>query len=274
MNKLGLSYTDGDNSGRIRVLCLGDIVGPPTVAMINRNLWKIRKERAIDLVIANGENAEIGNGLSTVGADTLFKSGVDVITSGNHIWQKKDIRRYLDECDNILRPANYPSSVPGKGWTIADFSGRKALVMNLQGTVYMESLDSPFTTADKILAENKGKYDLSILDFHAEATSEKIALGLYLDGRVNIIVGTHTHVQTADEKILNNGSGYITDLGMCGVQTGVLGVDSQCIIERFTTKIPNRFIPAEGTPELNGAIFVFDVASGRVVSVDRFAYKE
>ncbi|MBO4356309.1 MAG: TIGR00282 family metallophosphoesterase [Clostridia bacterium] len=258
----------------MRILCLGDIVGQAAVSLINRNLWKIRKDYSIDFVVANGENADVGNGLTSATAEILFKSGIDVITSGNHIWQKKDMRQYLEENGNVLRPANYPPSVPGKGWTLTDFAGRRALVFNVQGTVYMEALDNPFFAADRILSENKGKFDIAIADFHAEATSEKIAFGRYLDGRANIIFGTHTHVQTADEQILPNGSGYITDLGMCGVQTGVLGVSADCIIEKFTTKLPVRFTPAEGTPELRGAVFILEGYDNKVKAVRRFSFSE
>lgn len=253
----------------IRVLCLGDIVGNLGTNKVCRELWNVRRKLNIDLVVANGENAEPGNGLLRSSADRLLAYGVDVITSGNHIWQKKEMHSYLDECKYILRPANYPDRTPGGGAVLLDANGRRALVMNVQGTVFMESLADPFDTVDRLLERYKGEYDLSVLDIHAEATSEKIALARYFDGRINVIVGTHTHVQTADEQILPQGSGYITDLGMCGVQSGVLGVDARCIIDKFRTKMPTKFLHAEGDPICYGAIFDINDKNGKVEYVER-----
>ncbi|MPN45364.1 2',3'-cyclic-nucleotide 2'-phosphodiesterase [bioreactor metagenome] len=190
-----------------------------------------------------------------------------MITSGNHILHKRDIYRYLDDKNAILRPANYPGDCPGHGWAIENACGMRILTMNLMGVVFLESLASPFETADAILKSAQGGYDLSILDFHAEATSEKIALARYLDGRVDVIFGTHTHVQTNDACILPGKTGYITDIGMTGVKDSVLGVDSKCSITRFLTKMPVRFDQAEGKCRISGALFSYDTALKQVVSV-------
>lgn len=254
------------------ILCLGDVVGVAAVDKISRELWAFRKANNISLTVANGENADPGNGITRATADRLLSSGVDVITSGNHIWQKKDMHDYLDVCRYILRPANYSDRTPGRGALLCDAEGRRVLVMNVQGNVYMDALADPFDTVDRLLERHRGEYDLSVLDIHAEATSEKIALARYFDGRIDVIVGTHTHVQTADEQILPKGSGYITDLGMCGVQSGVLGVDAECIIGRFRTKMPTRFLPAEGVPDCRGAIFGINVQNKRVEFVKRVIF--
>ncbi len=256
----------------MKILLLGDIVGPDSVGQISRNLWNYRKQKGISLVVANGENAEAGNGLLPETAKLLVKRGVDVITSGNHIWKHNALRAYLDESSSLVRPLNYPGQCPGKGYTLLEADGFRFLVMNVQGTVYMESLASPFESVENALAINKGKYDFAILDIHAEATSEKLALAYCFDGRINIMAGTHTHVQTADERVLPNGSGYITDLGMCGVQDGILGVKNEIIIERMKTKLPAKFVLKEGNPVSCGALFDLDVSNGRVISVSRVLF--
>lgn len=238
-----------------RVLCLGDVVGPEGVAYLRGHLWEVRKEYGIDLAVVNGENADPGNGISAASADLLLAAGADVITSGNHIWQKKDMRDYLDNSEFILRPANYPDLNPGKGYALIDAGGARVLVMNVQGTAFMEPLADPFETVEKILARTAGKYDYAVLDVHAEATSEKLALGRYFDGRIQVIVGTHTHVATADERILPGGSGYVTDLGMCGSENGILGVATDCILERMRFKMPVKFLLAEGNVRAHGCVF-------------------
>ncbi len=255
-----------------RVLCLGDIVGTAAVEYISHRLWNFRKQNNINLTVANGENADPGNGITRASAEKLLSSGVDVITSGNHVWQKKDMHAYLDECRYMLRPANYPSRDPGSGAVLCDADGKRVLVMNVQGTVFMESLADPFDTVDALLESYRGKYDYSVLDIHAEATAEKIALARYFDGRIDIIFGTHTHVQTADEQILDKKTGYITDLGMSGVQSGVLGVDTDCIIEKFRTKMPTRFLPAQGDVKVKGAIFGINAQNGGVEFVERVEF--
>jgi len=254
----------------MNILCIGDIVGPQAVEFVTKNLWKIRKEYAISFVVANGENADLGNGLMEATAKLLLQSGVDVITSGNHIWQKSGIYPFLDDCRYLLRPANYPSTNPGHGWVIVDADGCRVLVMNVQGLVYMdESLSSPFDAIDSILAKNKGEYDIAVLDIHAEATSEKAALAHYFDGRVDIICGTHTHVQTADERILPGGSAFITDLGMCGVQNSALGVKYEPIIRKLRTGMPQRFELAVGEITMNSVIFVHNQQNSKIELVKR-----
>lgn len=240
----------------MKILCLGDIVGPDAVDRLCKTLYKVRRERQIDFVMLNGENADVGNGLSKDTAERLLSAGVDVITGGNHIFQKRDIYHYLDDEERILRPANYPDAVAGKGYTILDVCGWRILVINVQGTVFMDALDCPFRTVEKILDRCKGKYDLSLLDIHAEATSEKIALARFFDGKIDMIVGTHTHVPTADAKILPAGSGYVTDLGMCGVTESALGVDVNCVIRKLRYKIPTKFELANGNVTFQGVEFV------------------
>ncbi len=253
----------------MNILCIGDVVGPASVDFLCRNLWKIRKEYGISFVVANGENADLGNGLMEATAKTLFQSGVDVITSGNHIWQKSGIYTFLDDCDTLLRPANYPAENPGHGDVVVEVDGLRVLVVNVQGLVFMEPLASPFDTVDAILAKRKGQYDLSILDIHAEATSEKAALAHYFDGRIDVICGTHTHVQTADERILPGGSGFITDLGMCGVQNSALGVKYDPIVRRLKTGMPQRFELATGDITMNSVIFVYNQQNKKIELVKR-----
>lgn len=253
----------------MNILCIGDVVGPASVEFLCKNLWKIRKEYNIALTVANGENADLGNGLLETTAKTLMQSGVDVITSGNHIWQKSGIYPFLDDCPYVLRPANYPAGNPGHGSVIVEVEGLRVLVINVQGLVFMEPLASPFDTVDAILEKNKGEFDLSLLDIHAEATSEKAALAHYFDGRIDIICGTHTHVQTADERILPGGSAFITDLGMCGVQNSALGVKYEPIIRKLRTGMPQRFELATGNITMNSVIFVYNEQNSRVELVKR-----
>ena len=251
-----------------KVLCLGDVVGQDALGVLEKNLSAIRKKHGVDFVVANGENVAEGNGLMPDDADAMLYAGVDVITGGNHIWQKSRIYQYLDDKNEMIRPANYPSTAPGRGYVIVDTGVARVLVMNVLGTVFMESLACPFETVDRILERENGNFDLSILDIHAEATAEKKALGYYLDGRVNAIFGTHTHVTTADEQILPKGSGYITDLGMCGCEESALGVEVEGVIEKLRCKMPTRFRQATGRITINGALFEFD-KNFRCVSVVR-----
>ncbi len=251
----------------IKILTIGDVVGPRAVAAISKSLFGLRTELGADLVIANGENASQGNGLDTASAKELLFSGVDVITSGNHIWQKKDLRAFLDESEQIVRPANYPSSVPGSGYTVYKTLGYRFLIINVQGVIYMDALDCPFATVDRILSREEGRYDFAIVDFHAETTSEKLSMGYHLDTRASIVVGTHTHVPTADLRILPGGTGYITDLGMTGPENSVLGVKKEIIIEKLMTKLPARFELADTPITLNGALFTLNTDTGKITEV-------
>jgi len=259
----------------MKILALGDIVGPDTVNELGKKLWKYRRDNGIDLVTANGENASRGNGLDTEAAQSILDYGVDVITGGNHIWQKQNLRSFLDSSSSIIRPLNYPASSAGNGYTVVSCAGMRVLVMNVSGTVYMESLSCPFDAVEKVLKTEAGRYDISLLDIHAEATSEKLALARYFDGRINAVYGTHTHVTTADEQVLPRGTGYITDLGMCGPTNSILGVKSEIIINKLRTKMPVRFEFADGEIKFNGVIFDFDssdIHKVKLIDVKRVSF--
>lgn len=252
-----------------RILALGDVVGAESVEKVCRALPALKREYQIDFTVANGENAARGNGLDRQTAERLLGGGIDVLTSGNHIWQKKEMVDYIDENPFILRPANYPAGTPGKGSVIFDSFGMRILVMNVLGTVYLDALDCPFRAVEAMLKEHEGQYDLSILDVHAEATSEKLALANEFDGKVNVIFGTHTHVLTADTRIFPRGTGYLTDIGMCGAVNSILGVSVDKVVTKLRTHMPVRFDnPVDATTELNGAVFTFDRTSRRVTKVE------
>lgn len=261
-----------ERTNEMRILAIGDIVGLGAVSYLREKLWQFRKENKIDFVIANGENVNDIFGLGIDEARELLDSGVDVITTGNHVWGRRDIYDFLDSSEAVIRPANYPSGAPGSGYTYADVDGFKVLCINVLGTVFMDSLTSPFESVDAILAREEGNYDVALLDVHAEATSEKLAMGYHFDGRVTAIFGTHTHVQTADERILPAGSGYITDLGMTGPKDGILGVEKENVLYRFLTKMPKRYTVAQGEIEAQGAIFDIDPFARKTISVKRVKF--
>ena len=248
---------------------IGDVVGNCGVEFLKNNLYTFAKQNAIDMIIANGENAAKGNGLDKDTAHQLFMSGVDVITSGNHIWNKHEMQQIIDEYDNILRPANYPASCPGNGYVLYNAGGVKVLVISLMGTVYLDNFACPFETAERILEREEGSYDLAIVDFHAEATSEKAAFARYFDGRLSAVAGTHTHVQTSDERILPSGTAFITDIGMTGAYESILGVKTECILKKFRTKMPVRFEQADGDCQFNAVILEFDNTSYKAKSIKR-----
>ena len=256
----------------MRILALGDVVGSTTVDFLRQHLWKLRSAEKLDLVIANGENTTEIRGLSARDADALLNTGVDVVTLGNHAYGMRDIYSYLEDETRVIRPANYPPMAPGGGYTVVNVDGWRVLCINVCGRVYMDPLASPFDTVDRILSREAGNFDLAIMDVHAEATSEKLALGHYFDGRVQIVFGTHTHVPTADEQILPHGSGYVTDLGMCGPQNGILGTAKEAVIERFRTMMPTRFSVANGPIRANGVIFDLDPGLKRVTAVKRITF--
>lgn len=256
----------------MKILALGDITGTITIPYLQKTLWKERSTLGADFVIANGENVSDIHGVSAEDAECLLDCGIDLITTGNHVFSRKSIGALLDNSTNIIRPANYPAACPGLGCVIKQIGGWRILCMNVMGVVYLESLASPFETVEKMIEREKGKYDFSILDIHAEATSEKLAIARYFDGRINIIFGTHTHVQTADEQVLPGGTGYITDLGMSGPTGGVLGTAAKPVIARFMTKMPQKFTLAEGDISVNGALFDIDTAMKKVVSVRRVRF--
>lgn len=252
----------------MKVLAVGDIVGKPGQVMIKNYLRQVREALEVDLCIANGENAA-GNGITRDIAYELFDNGVDIITMGNHVWSKKEIIKLFAEDLRIIRPANYPPHTPGKGHIIVNVHNQKVAIINLSGIVYLENLDCPFRTIENKLKTLQKITNIIIIDFHAEATSEKMAMGWYLDGRVSAVFGTHTHVQTADERILPKGTGYITDIGMTGPYNSILGVKKEIIIGRFLTHLPRRFEIAEGPAQFNGIILDIDEVSGKTRAINR-----
>lgn len=254
----------------MRILALGDIVGTQTIEYLESILWNIRKEHRIDFVIANGENASEIRGVSARDAKRLLQAGVDVITLGNHAFGQKDLYPLLEQNESIIRPANFPANTPGMGYTIADACGYRILCINVCGRVNMDSYGDPFDAVEKILARESNTYDYAILDIHAEATSEKLALARVFDGKIHVIFGTHTHVPTADEQVLPNGSGYQTDLGMCGPHDGIIGTRTDCVLERMRNLMPARFAVAEGNIQAHGTIFELDDKSTKSVRRIKF----
>jgi metallophosphoesterase (TIGR00282 family) len=251
---------------------IGDIIGKPGRQAIERELPRLREERGIDFVTANGENLAGGIGLTVSTAQAVLEAGVDVITSGNHIWDKKEMLPHLDENDRILRPLNYGTNgVPGRGWgTFHALDGTDLAVINLQGRTYMQPIENPFTDADRLLDEaSEPLPPVRLVDFHCELTSEKNALGLYLDGRVSAVVGTHTHVVTGDERILPNGTAYLTDLGMTGPVWSVIGFEPSSVLPRFINALPTRFEVGEGPVVLNACQVDIDPATGRALAIER-----
>jgi len=253
----------------MRILFIGDIVGKPGRRAVRDLLPGIIEEKRIDFVIANCENAASGFGVTAEIVEELYGCQIDVLTSGNHIWDKKEFLEFADEYETLLRPANYPAGAPGRGSVVVPTTGGVPIgVINLQGRVFMQPLDCPFRTADRLIEQLQKRTRLILVDMHAEATSEKIALGWYLDGRVAAVVGTHTHVQTADNRILPGGTACITDVGMTGPFDSVIGIKKEAILERFLTLIPNRFDVAKGDVRLQGV--VIDVgADGRSMDIQR-----
>ena len=234
----------------MKALFLGDVVGTPGIDIIEKKLPRLISKYNADFVLVNGENANCHNGITQNEAERIHYAGADVITGGNHTLAQKSIYNFLDDCTYMLRPINYPSIAPGHGYTITDTPIGKILTINLSGKVYMENTDNPFTAIDIVLKNTTADY--IFIDFHAEATSEKKAMGCYVDGRVSGIFGTHTHVQTADEHFLPKGTAYITDLGMCGVQESALGIEYDCVIKKFVAGLPAGFVKATGNASING----------------------
>ncbi len=257
----------------MNILVLGDVVNGIGCDFIRKKLPSFKKLKGIDLCIANGENSATGNGITPDSADHLFKSGVDFITTGNHVFRRKEIYPFLDENEFIIRPYNFDCSAPGRGCAVVDMGRYSVAVINLMGNMYSDCCDNAFRAADKAIKEAEEKTNIILLDFHAEATSEKKALGYYLDGRITALFGTHTHVLTADERVLPKGTGYITDIGMCGVKDSVLGVDKDIVIGKFLTGMPARFDGAEGSCMINGCIFSVDEKTGKCLSAERVCFE-
>lgn len=251
----------------MNILAIGDVVSNIGCEYLRKKLPSLKKMYGVDFCIVNGENSAAGNGITPQSADFLFDSGADLITTGNHVFRRREIYDRLDTDRNIIRPANYYSGNPGKGYAIADMGSVKIGVINLAGNAFMEGAN-PFTAADEVL-KKLDDCRIILCDFHAEATGEKRALGFYLDGRVSAVFGTHTHVQTADEQILPNGTGYITDLGMVGTINSVLGVSPEAIITKLKTGMPTRFDNNEGECMLNACLFEIDKQSGKTTAVQR-----
>lgn len=255
-------------------MLVGDVIGRPGRRTFQNYTPKLREEKNIDVVIVNGENSAGGKGFTRKALDELYRAGADIVTSGNHIWDKKDVLSFIDDEPFLIRPANYPEGTPGKGWCSYPFKAKNIGVMNLSGRAFMPPLDCPFQKVEELLREMKQECDIIFLDFHAETTSEKMAMGFYLDGRVNGVVGTHTHVQTADERLLPKGTAYITDLGMVGPRDSVLGVKTDIILRKFTTAMPVRFDLAEGPCIYCAVIVEIDDATNRTKSIERIFLHE
>ena len=255
----------------MRILIIGDIVGKPGRRAVQEFLPGLRHEYRINLVVANGENAAGGLGITVATAQELFDSGVDVITTGNHVWAKKEIIPYLDGDDlPIIRPLNFPPGAPGRGFLIIN----KVLVVNLIGRVFIGESDCPFRAMDTLLVEVKDKIQVVIVDFHAEATSEKVAMGRYLDGRVSALLGTHTHVGTIDACILPKGTAYVTDVGMVGPTDSVIGDDADSVLHSFLTRMPHRLSVGRGTAIFNAMLVEVDKTTGKALTIERIQREE
>lgn len=257
----------------MKILAIGDVTSRGGILHLERKLWKFRESEGIDFTVVNGENASFITGISPELAEKLLLSGADCITGGNHTMHNKLTYTMLDDSAAMLRPINFGDSAPGHGYTVLDANGKRVLVISAMGNVHIEpNLDSPYPYIDRVLRENEGKYDVSILDIHAEASGEKYAIAHAYDGKINVIFGTHTHVPTADEQILPGGTGYITDVGMCGESGGILGLDKDSVIEKMRSHLPNKFKAACGEPIANGAVFELDDKTGKAISVKRIKF--
>lgn len=254
----------------LNVLFLGDIIGRPGRRAVTDLLPGLKREYGIGFTVANCENSAGGFGVTHKIVEELTALGIDALTSGNHIWDRREVAEDLDSFANVLRPYNYPPGLPGRGWgTFEAAGGIKVVIVNLQGRVFMRPIDCPFRAADELL---KGIDDKIVLvDMHAEATSEKVAMGWHLDGRVSAVIGTHTHVQTSDERVLPGGTAYITDVGMTGPHDSVIGIEKEAIIKRFLTEVPNRFEVGKEDIRLSGLVVSVDTATGRAAAVERIS---
>ena len=257
----------------MRILLLGDVVGGAGRQMLKKQLKKVRAEKGLDAVIVNAENCAAGSGITAALAKEVFESGADAITLGDHTWGQKEFAGEIGKVANLVRPANYSAECPGKGWTLVSLPVGQIAVVNVQGRVFMNPVDCPFKTMDKVLAEIPKNVPVFV-DFHAEATSEKNTLGYYLDGRVTAVVGTHTHVQTSDAMLLPKGTAYLTDLGMCGPYISSIGRDLAPVTKKFVTGMPSRFEVATGPCTMEGAIIEFDMATKMASSIETFRIRE
>lgn len=257
---------------KIRLLFIGDVVDTEGCKFLETRLAQFKRENRIDICVVNGENAAHGNGATPESCEMLFSSGADLITLGNHAFRRPEIADYLDSHEGVIRPFNFPEGAPGRGVAVVDKGRFRVAVINLQGTSFGEPLGNPFEYADRALEYTDG-CKCTVVDFHAEATGEKRALGFYLNGRVSAVIGTHTHVQTADEQILDGGTAYITDVGMTGAVNSVLGVKPEAVIKKLKTNLPVRFEAAGGEQMMNACIVETDTATGKSESIERVALK-
>ena len=257
----------------MKILFIGDIVARPGREIVRRGVKAVVQRYGIDLVIANAENAAGGAGVTREIVDELLKSGIHVLTSGNHIWDKREVMEFIDRTPRLIRPANYPPGTPGAGSYVWTLDGVGAVgVVNLMGRVFLATIDDPFAGALREIARvREAGAAIVIVDFHAEATSEKVAMGWFLDGKVTAVIGTHTHVQTADERLLPAGTAFLTDVGMTGPHDGIIGMDRAGVLARFTTGLPSRFEPATGDARLHAAIVTADAATGQASSIERLS---
>jgi len=261
------------NSKVFKILAIGDIVGKPGRQIIQSHLNEIKHKYNIDFVIANGENSAGGFGITAKIYRSLIQNGIDVVTTGNHIWKNKDIFETLDKENNILRPMNYPDNLPGKGYNIFNKNGIRILVINLMGRINILAVDCPFKKIENFLQTiDRDSYDISIIDFHAETTSEKNAMGWFLDGQVNAVYGTHIHVQTADERILPEGTAFISDIGMTGSFNSIIGMDKDNILHHFLTRMPIKYKIATENVGINGVIISVEKSSFKTISIERLKY--
>ena len=259
----------------MRVIILGDVVGKPGRDALRESLRQLRDTLEAEFVVANVENAAGGAGVIRSVGQEILDSGVDLMTSGNHIYDKKEGVPYIEQEPRLLRPANYAADAPGRGvWLGSTPSGTPVAVINLQGRIFMPPTDCPFKAADRLISEIGNRASVIIVDHHAEATSEKMAMGRYLDGRVSVVVGTHTHVQTADEQVLPRGTAYITDLGMTGPHDGVIGVQTDLVLTRFLRGVPVRFETATGRGQINGVLVEVDERTGKAVMIERISTQQ
>lgn len=259
----------------IKILAVGDVFGAPGCEFVRKHLRKIKNLEQADLVIVNAENSCAGSGLDRAEASLLFESGADVLTGGNHSFRRYALMDFIDDEPFILRPLNFPAGSPGNGYCIIPIkNGLRALVISVCGQVFMDPYDSPFTAVNRLLDELKGKYDFAICDFHGEATSEKLAFSHVFDGRIQIVFGTHTHIQTADERLTPRGGGYISDIGMCGSEDSIIGVSYETAVPRYTQNIRMKGIPAKENVALRGAVFTIDEKTMYCTDVKRIKYNE
>ncbi len=254
-------------SREIKILCVGDVVSQAGCDFLRKKLPEFKQKNNIDICIVNGENSAVGNGMLPNSCEHIFTSGADLITGGNHSLKRREIYEYLDRTENVIRPANFGEGVWGKGWRIIDKGAYKIGVINLLGRVWLEGHADPFETAEKIIEILKKETNIILVDFHAEATAEKRALGYFLDGRVSVVFGTHTHIQTSDAQVLTGGTGYITDLGMTGPEESVLGVKKEIIIDKFRKGFSTMFETADTPCFMQGCVFTVDKDSGKTVEI-------